>query len=64
MPVTTAALGTIISEPPVATGSPGSHRATEGDTNEHCTQHCDVVGVRASTACRDLDLPDDRHLVT
>jgi preprotein translocase subunit SecG len=29
----------IRSEPSVATRSPVSHRATEGHTNEHCTQH-------------------------
>ena len=37
----------IRSEPAVAAGSPTGHRATEGHTNEHCTQHSVSAGVNS-----------------
>ena len=39
-PVIIGALGSITKiKPSVAPRSPGGYRATEGHTNEHCTQH-------------------------
>jgi hypothetical protein len=45
--------------------SPVGPRATEGHTNEHCSRHLYSAGVnRFGLLLRDLDLLEDRHLIT